>query len=216
MNLAELITSFHKHTSSLATDIDDPEVQTYLDRAYQYTIPLDVDGEMMEQIWQLTCVVDQQDYPYPNPLISSSGKNPWIESKLVASVETAIGLKYLGNYNEPVVFKRRYLSTTNSGQPCGVLFYGKVARLDRPANDEYIINIPVRSGPLLPLDSNGITHGTHAMAVVTAAALDFLSEIESPEDSGTQRESMLYARYRNQLRTYSLSRPNERRPARSF
>jgi hypothetical protein len=76
MNLVELRDQFRKHTSSLATDLPDSEVDVYLNRCYQYTIPLDVGGEFTEEIWELTCIVGQATYRYPEPMCPRAARNP--------------------------------------------------------------------------------------------------------------------------------------------
>jgi hypothetical protein len=223
MNLNELRDQFHKHTSSLSSDLSDSDVDVYLNRAYQYTIPLDVGGEFTEAIWELECVIDQAIYLYPEPMVSASGKEPWIDSvrklnfpEIEITVEP-IGITYLSYETDPVVFKRKYLyGNKTSGRPRAALFYGKRLTLASPPDDIYNVSIPVRSGPIRVLDSLGIGHGTHARAIVSASALEYLSEIQDADDPGAMREYRLYTHYQQQLQTYALARPTQRNYTRSF
>jgi hypothetical protein len=217
MNLVDMRDLFRKHTSSLSQDLADVEVDSYLNRAYQYTIPLDVGGEFMEHIWELRCIAGQAAYPYPDPVVAPSNDSPWIDSHYDNSNNLIEDSRiFLGVDTNPSVFWSRYGVQSQGGRPTRILFYGKEATFSYVPEIEYVVSIPSRSGPLLPLDDSGINHGTHAMAVVTASAMDYLSEIEDVNDPGVNREANLYQRYLGQLQTYAQARPNKRRPARSF
>jgi hypothetical protein len=222
MDLNALRASFMKHTSSLATDLSDADIDEYLNRCYQYTIPLDVGGEFTEEMWELECITGQATYPYPEPMVSASGKEPWIKSYVVTNplnqvkVDVPIGITYLSYETDPLVFERKYLSKSTNGRPTAALFYGHEITLSAPPDDTYKVQIPVRSGPILQLDSTGIVHGTHARAIVSGAALEYLSEIQDADDPGAMREYRLYTHYQQQLQTYALSRPTQRHYTRSF
>ncbi len=219
MDLIAMRTSFHDHTSSLTSDLTDPQVDDYLNRAYQYTIPLDVGGEFSEQIWEIECVVAQDIYPYPDPMVAPMGLEPWIDEEAKEgnfNDLTSIGIVYLTYETDPMIFKRKYLSRKANGRPTAALFFGKEVKFSAPPDRNFVVAVPVRSGPLEPLSTTGIGHGTHAQAVVSAAAVDYLTEIEDLDDPGVMRETGRYKRFKDQLLTYALARPTERRYTRSF
>ena len=216
MNLTDMQTSFYKHTSSLTSDLTASEVNVYLNTAYQYTIPLDVGGEFNEQIWEIVCVPNHEWYPYPPTMVAPRAGEPWIDETEASGNRESIGIVYLTRETDPVIFKRKYLSRSSSGRPTAILFYGKVATLSAPPSEEYIVSVPIRGGPIVGIPVEGIAHGTHAQAVVAAAALDYLTEIEDVDDPGTLREGSRYKRFRDQLKTYALARPMTRSYTRSF
>jgi hypothetical protein len=206
MNLVAMRQKFRDRTSSLATDLSDTEVDDYLNRAYQYTVPHDVGGEMSEQVWQLTITPSVSTYDQPDAAVGIKPGPFWIDDQTTRWIYTE---------TIPSRFEARTSGRDNAaGIPNRALIYGKQVKFDRAPDQSYVVNIPVRGGPTAKLDSSGIAHEIHALAVVTSAAVEFLTEVEDTE--GISREDTLYARYTRQLHTYSQTRSNKRTPARSF
>jgi len=208
---------FRERTSGLASDLDDGSVDEYLNRAYQYTVPLDVGGEFGEQLWELECVVGQTEYPQPTPMVGVTTATPWIDEYVDGlSQRQPTSQRDIGVDTFAHVFKRRYRTSEYDvpGQPTAILVYGKTVTVNRPPDIKYIITIPVRSGPLTALTSDGVAHEIHALAVVTASAQEFLTDSE--DQLGASREAEAYKRYERQLHTFAQARPNLRRRKRSF
>lgn len=204
MNLARMRELFHKHSSSLSSDFGDGDVDEYLNRAYQGTIPEQVDGEATEGYWEID-VTDAQVTEYPYPV--------WvIGPKLSSPPYNEGGDYYYSVETDPTVFNRYKINDAGGGTGT-ILFYGRVAEVRNPQEGVKII-VPAKVGPELPLTDTGLADSNHAMAVITSAATDFLGE--SDDQVGLMRENNLYKLYLHNMRVRSHSRARSRRWKRSF
>jgi hypothetical protein len=209
-------TRFTEHVSDLSNDLADADIDEYLNRAYQYTIPADVGGEFSEGFWKLTTVIGTDTYVYGANIIAQNGEAAWINSyyDAVPAIQS-IAQQFLDVETDRAVFQHSDRTDPPvSGRPTSILFYGREVTLSHTPDLAYVIKVPCRAGPEDPLDSLGIPNDIHAMASVTAAALEFLAEAE--DEDGAMREQALYESYRSRLNVYAQARPNSRRRKRSF
>lgn len=215
MNLANMRSLFRRHVSGLADDETDGDVDTYLNRAYRYSIPADIGGELQETIWELQCVVGTSSYDYAAHIIAVNQEAAWIESEVTGGVTTAVGLTFLDVETSYTTWKF-WDESDDSGQslPSSILFYGRKVYLSPAPDKGYIVKIPARGGPSADLASSGLDNELMAMATITMAAKEYLAENEDLESA--QIKKALYEQYKSYLQPYAHGRPNKRRPARSF
>lgn len=206
MQLAAMRERFLKRTSALASDFGDGEIDTLLNAAYQFTVPLDVGGEFSEQIWELALEAGTATYAQPATIVAIDRGPPWIEQSGRAS-------HYLGLYSDPFQFDR-YATGASPGKPSAMLVYGKEVTVTPTPGEAYTVNVPCRGGPVAELTDAGIEHTIHAKAVVADAAIEYL--IEQEDADGVARETGAYARYLDQLKTYAHARPRQRMPRRHY
>lgn len=215
MNLATMRTTFKAHTSGLADSLSDVEVDAYLNRAYRYVIPADLGGEYQETLWQLATTIGQATYDLPANIVAVNQGAAWIDSYDSGAGTISVGLRMLDwetDYTAYYFWDR--LASSSNGRPDTILAYGRQVILNPAPDLAYTVQIPARGGPTADLGVTGIENDLHALAVVTAAAWEYLGESEDHE--GMNREGGLYEKYKGLLQTYAQGRPEERFPARSF
>lgn len=202
MNLEQMRTKFKDQLAGMAASVEDGDIDTLLNRAYQFAIPEVVSGFLTEGEWTITTVAATGSYTMPVTVYSVRKEAPEIDDT-----------HYLGYYTRPERFWRTYkrVSAANA-RPTGALFYGQTCEL-RPIPDAvYTVRVQARVYPSA-LTSDGLDNETHALAVVYGAAQEYA------EDRSLNVTAELAAKYQTklgQLRTRSNNRPHERRVTRSF
>jgi len=215
MNLVDMRTRFTEHVSDLSNDLDDGDIDAYLNRAYRYVIPADVGGEFSEGLWNLDTTIGTDAYAYAEEVIAPNGEAAWINSYKDGGGSTiAQSTKFLDVETDRAVFEYADRDTSASGKPSAILFHGRQVILSPIPDLAYIIKIPIRGGPSADLSNDGINNDIHALASITAAASEFLAESE--DAAGFAREQALYESYKSRLHVYAQARPNARRWKRSF
>ena len=215
MNLVTMRERFTEHVSDLASDLSTSSVDEYLQRAYLYVIPMDVGGEFSEQVWSLFLLTGQDTYEYARYVVSVTTESAWIDQGGETNPALSIPRTFLNVYTNRTVFEiYGNQELASPARPTSVLFYGRELIVSPTPDMNYILKVPIRGGPTVGLTSTGIENNVHAMAVVTAAASEFL--IESEDEAGVNRESALYQSYLKRLHVMAHGRPNKRRRARSY
>lgn len=214
LTLDEMRDEFAENVSDLEAGLDDAKIETYLNRAYQFTIPEEVGGEWSEQIWNLTLSVGVSEFDYATSIVGTYGLRAWIESISVGAGELASERTYVNIMTDPLRFEQYEYDDGSTGRPNNVLLYGRKVRLDRTTDFPYILKIPARGGPIFGIQVEGISHATHAKAVIHTAAADFLMQVE--DDMGAQRNLAQAEIYLTRMRRIANSSSHERDWVRSF
>lgn len=215
MNLDTMRTLFKSHVAGLADDETSTGIERYLNRAYRYSIPADIGGELRETIWQLQGEAGTSEYDYDAHIIAPNGEAAWIESYgTIGGSTTSVGLTFLDWETDYTVWKFQDAQSGDNALPSSILAYGRKVYLNPTPDEDYIVNIPSRGGPSSDLTSTGLTNDLMALAVITMAAKEYLAENEDVD--GAMREKSLYEQHKSHLQAYAQGRPNQRRPARSF
>ena len=203
MNLAAMRTKFKGQMAGLADSMSDADIDVFLNGAYQFTIPNEVDGFITEGEWVITTVADTGEYAYPDNLYSVRNAAPMIDDN-----------SYLSYHTRPQLFWHYYERTGgNSARPTGALFYGTTVQLRPVPEQEYTVRVFTRNYPDA-LETAGLPNRTHALATVYAAAIEYAEELDL-----SALLANLVPRYDEQvgaLRTRSNNRTRERYPVRSF
>lgn len=208
MNVETMRARFIGNAAGLADDLEPGAIDAYLTRAYQFDVPAQIDGEISETTWTLTTADGTEDYAYPAYIVAP-GEHAWIND--------AGGSLPLWVTTNPTLFEHRYALPAGSeeSRPTAILFYGRSAKLAPVPDAAYEIEIPARGGPANALTDGGdVPNDTHAMCVVHAALVEFLTEIGADELVANNMAAM--DRYSSRLATVSLARPRSRVPRRSF
>lgn len=208
MNVETMRDRFLGNAAGLADHLQAGQIDAYLNRAYQYDIPATLDGEISETTWSLSTVASTEDYAYPAYIVAPS-EHAWINDS-----GGAIPLMVTTN---PTLFEHRYAYPAGAaeGRPTAILFYGRSAKLAPVPNAVYEIEIPSRGGSATALTDGGtIENDTHAMAVVHAGLVEFLTEVGADELAANNSAAL--ERYFGRLVTVSKARPKARVPRRSF
>ena len=211
MNLVTMRQRFADHISDLDGDLTDPDIDAYLNRAYRYVIPSDVDGSITDIIWQTFTPIGASTLDVPKYVIALNKAKSWV----IPVGETAPD--QLDIYYDFLEFEERYPSWNDASTPAvpeAICIYGRTVYFNVRPSGAHTFKTMCRGGPAADLDSTGIENDVHAMAVVTGGAQEFLAEAE--DVAGANRESALYGGYIEKLQVSSQARPNTRRPKRSF
>lgn len=204
MNLATIRSTFKKALAGLASAESDADIDALLNGAYQYTIPGDIPGEIVEGEWALETVAGTGEYAYPETVFSVKKAAPLIDDK-----------HRLGYYTRPEDFWWIYRrDDSNQRKPAGALFYANQVWLRPIPDDVYTVRIWIRERPAA-LTAAGIPDRDHALAVAYAAAFEFAADLD--HDELMTKLSSRYNRKKSLLYTQSVSaRPQQRLNVRSF
>ena len=200
---------FIEHTASMAGALDASAINAYLNRAYRFTIPSDIDGPYFDTTWQLTTAAGTASYAMPAWVVVPHG-TAWIN--LDSGSPVSIGLDVVDDATQ---FEAYYGLQTTNARPTAILMRGRTVTLAPAPDAVYGIAIPVRGGADADLaDGGSIADEILALAVVRAAAAEYLTEQDDAD--GVGRNQAAYAVQRDLLLTRSLAMPRARRAARSF
>lgn len=219
MDLATMRTKFRKRTSGLTDALDDSDVDNFLNRAYQYNIPRDIPGQAMDGVWSLDVDAGEVAYAYPSYVIAPRTRAVyWQQSRTLDTDpwdKTSAHFIDVETDRASFIYSDREIPWEDtSGPPQSILFYGEEAVVSPQPDKIYRLVIEARVGPQNALGVNGLQNDTHAMLVVTAAAVEFLDDEEDDIGAGRQRSS--YGEYKSLFIAQSQSMPRHRTPRRSF
>lgn len=216
MNLSRMNVLFKDYVADTAETLTSTTILDFLDRAYQYTIPSDVGGEMSEQLWELETTAGTASYSYPDTLVAPNAGTAYItEYRDTPSTTVSVGPYGVRFVTDPASFESWFASgAASTGIPDTALFYARTVRFSPAPSLDYNVTIPSRGGPTTGIGVTGIANEVHAQAVVFAAAADYLASQE--DTTGYALCLQEYERYKEKLQTYAHARPNSRRSGRSF
>lgn len=212
MNLAEIREVVQESMAQLVDDLEAATINSAINRAYGFTIPSDLGGELAEIVWSLTLEAGTATYEYL-ARIHSPRNRPWISADASATPMQS----WLSVETDPAMFEARYVDSNGAtqGQPVAALFYGRQVEFSPIPDQAYIVQIPCRGGPVtLSDDAATIENELLAMAVAREAARDLAKTYGDEATAALMAEE--YGRLLMRLAPYSYSRTNRRRPARSF
>lgn len=204
MNLAEMRSTLRTMLAGLADDAIDVSIDDRLNGAYQYTLPMEIDGELVEGEWVITTVAGTGEYAYDATVAQVMQVAPRLDDTY-----------WLSYHTRPDVFWQAHDRTGGVQQrPDAALFYGRTAYL-RPIPDAaYSVRVFTRKFPSA-LTSDGLVNRDHALAVVYAAAREYAMDVE--DDETAMKADARYKDKRDLLQTLSLStRSQERKRMRTF
>lgn len=204
MNLADMRSTFRTMVGGLADGDTDASINDRLNGAYQFTIPMDVPGELVESEWSLVASGGVGEYSYPATVAQTIQASPLLNDTYK-----------LGYHTRPEQFWQTYQRTGgNLGRPEAALFYGRTLYL-RPVPDTlYQVRVFTRAFPAA-LGSSGLDNRDHALAAVYAAAREYA--LDFSDDETAQKADIRYKDKRDLLITLSLTaRSHERRRMRTF
>jgi len=215
-------TKFKERTSGLAASLANASIDAYLNRWYQFNIPAEVGRDMAEGLWSLETTFLGVEYDYPAYVIAPRARSAWIATrKTDFDVDPTIidlaAKQYLNPETDRTVFEafhRDYPLSLTGAIPTNILFSDRKVTISPAPDEAYFIQIPCRMGPQAALPATGIANETHALAVVTGAAWEYLMDKE--DEAGASREGRAYEYYKERLNVYAYAKPRHRRPARSF
>lgn len=214
MNLTDMRVRFKRRTSGLGDALSDAEIDVYLDRAYQFTVPVDVGGSYTQGTWALTSVPGQVQYAMPDYVISPSGIGVHILESVTGG---SLGrIQWLDVETDSTVWNAtdRAVPAGDRAIPTSVLIYGRNVFLDPRPDLDYVVNFPGQLGPSAGLTEDGLGQENYARAVVAAAAVEYLGDEEDID--GMQREQVSYGDYTYLMRTSAHGIAKHRRPMRSY
>ena len=211
MNLATMRTQFKAHTSGLADQMADPDIDGYMNLIYMWVIPTEVDGSLTESLWERAIAINQFLETVPAGMVALNHNKHWIHAANTLSSPQRLYVSY--DYMSFTFRWPDYRDTTKTGKPDEICIFNNVVIYNRPSDYAYLVVSQCRAGPGV-LTSAGIGDDIHALATISGASWIYLQEKE--DSVGAAREGGLYDIYKNLLLTRSQSRYQPRRPARSF
>ena len=211
MNLATMRTQFKAHTSGLADQMADADIDVYLNRMFQFVIPTEVDGSLSEYVWGYALLQNTSQVLIPSMIVSLNQAKAFIhETGSIVPIRLFISYDYLS-------FITRWPDWSDDnvqGRPDEILIYEDYVTFNRNADVTYYGGIQCRGVPTSGIRVEGLADEIHALAVAHGSAWMYLQEKE--DSVGAAREGGLYDIYKNLLLTRSQSRYQPRRPARSY
>ena len=229
MTVTQMISKFRERTSGLAPTslINDAGVLEYLNRAYRFVIPRDVDGSYTEGQWVLECTALVDSYTMPDYVVNVRAGSVFINSKRdnITSQIVSIDQSFLDVETDLIVFQsqdREHPVSSTGSRPDSILLTARGAVLSPAPDEAYIVKIPARTGSSKLLNTavdealyeNSVDDEIYAMAAVTAAAWEYLLDKEDHESA--MREGASYEKYKSLMTVAAQGKPSKRRWKRSF
>ena len=214
MDQATMRTTFKTRLAQLGDTQSEAQIDVYLNRAYRWTIPDLVPGFLTNDKWDIATTTASTSYEFPDYVHSIHGGSQHYDGN--ALTEWFDSEAFFFNTGGVTAW------AASSGKPTDILFdQAAGARVvavypnsDQVAPAAYQIKVGIRAYGQSDIATDGIVNETHAMAVVSAAVLNFAEDYNLDEIAA--RENGRFVRRIGLLKSRSLNMPQEYIPQRTF
>lgn len=213
MDLSAMRAAFQRHTSGLTSSMSTSDIDGYLNNIYVEYLPGDVDGKIHEVTWVQTLTVNVNPITIPNRIVGFPAGRFWIQGTAGNRTGSPYNVSFYDNLTDFALSYPDYQDPANTGRPLSVFRQGRSLYFDRFPDADYNLIADARGCPATALTTDGLPF-THAMAVVTAAAWNYL--LEQEDEVGINREATQYETWKERLLVESHSDYHGRTPNRSF
>lgn len=213
MNLVSMRSAFKRHSSGLADSMSDSDVDEYLNNIYAEFLPGEIDGKLHEVTWVVTLAVDVNPIVIPNHIVAFPSGHFWIQGTSGNRTGSIFPLSFCDHLADFVLENPAYQDPANRGRPTEVLRQGRKLFFDVFPDDDYNLISKARGSSAAALTTDGLPF-PHAMAVITAAAWNYL--IEQEDEAGILREATQYETWKERLLIEGHSDYHGRTHNRSF